>query len=93
MTSNRGPCSQRRRAPRRRQPHLRPDDDAELQRLRLPMRPHHTRQRTLIGNRQRAVAQGLRPRNQFLGLRSPVQETEVAAAAKLGVVRKGEVAA
>ena len=62
--------------------------DDELQRL-APTRhmgSHDTGHRTLVGQRQRAIAQGLSPFGQFLWVRSPTQKAEVRYAMQLGVI-------
>ena len=68
-----------------RQLHLAADDEPHLQAIDLGVGAHDAGQRALVGDRQRAVAQRLRPRDQLLGVRGAAQEAEVAAAVKLGV--------
>ncbi len=57
--------------------------EAEL--LRLRMRAHQPGHRAFIGDGQRAVAQRVGARHQFLGMRRADLEAEVAAAVQLGV--------
>lgn len=64
------------------------DDQGQAILPRLHVRTHDTGERALVGDGQCGVAQGLRAGDQFLGVRSPVQEAEIAAADQLGVGRK-----
>lgn len=61
------------------------DDQRQTQPGSFQMRTHDTGERALVGERQRGVTQCLRAGDQFLGVRGPAQETEVAAAEKFGV--------
>ena len=70
------------------QPHLAADDElASCLRLGLDVRAHDARQRTLVGDGERAIAERGRAQHQLLGVRGTRQEAEVAAAVKLGVTR------
>ena len=52
------------------------------------MGAHHARERALVRDGQRRVAQRLRAGDQFFRVRRTRQEAEVAAADKLGVTRE-----
>ena len=65
--------------------HLRADDEFHALFFRRLMRAHNAGERTLIGDRERAVAHRLRARHQFRGVRCTAQEGEVAQAMQLGV--------
>ena len=69
----------------RQHPHLGPDDQVQPTALGRLMRMHHPRQRTLIGDRQGAVPQLHRARDQLLRMRGTAQEAEIAAALEFGV--------
>jgi hypothetical protein len=47
---------------------------------------HHTRKRTLVGQRQRAIAQFMRTRDEFSRMRGAAQKAEIAEAMQFGVV-------
>ena len=83
-----GCCRRWRLRCRQLQLHLRPDDERHAQPHRLTMRPHHARQRALVGQRQRGVPPRLRLRHQLLRVRRPGQKAEVAAAVEFGVGRE-----
>jgi hypothetical protein len=51
----------------------------------LGMGAHDTGHRTFVGDRERAVAQGLRALDQFFGVRGTGEEAEVASAVEFGV--------
>jgi len=50
---------------------------------------HGTRERAFVGDRERAVAECVRGLDQFLRMRGTAQETEIAQAVQLGIVRGG----
>ena len=66
------------------------DDERHGQTLGFFMGPHHARERTFVGDGQRAVAQRMRALHQLLGVGCPGEEAEVAAAMQLGVGGKHE---
>ena len=72
-----------------RQHKLRPQQQLQAELLRLAMRPHHTRDRTFVGDGQRAVTQSVCPLHQLLRVRGAALEAEVAHAMQLGVGRSG----
>ena len=61
------------------------DDEAGRRTLECRMGPYHARHRTLVGDRERRVAEFERARRQLLGLRGAAQETEAAQAMQLGI--------
>ena len=69
-----------------RQAHLCPHDQVQADTLGLGVRPHHTRERTLVGEGQGRVTQRVGALHQLLRVRSAGEEAEVAAAVQLGVV-------
>ena len=71
---------------RRRQAHLRTHDQMQADTLGLGVRPHHTRQRTLVGEGQGRVAQRVGALHQLLRVRGAGEKAEIAAAMQLGVV-------
>ena len=62
------------------------DDQRQAVLLRRDVRPHDAGQAAFVGQGERRVAEGARPRDQFLGMAGTAQEAEVAQAVQLGVV-------
>jgi len=67
------------------QPHLGADDQRQAALGGLLVGVHHARERALVGDGQRGVAQRGGARHQFLGRRGAGEEAEVAAAVQFGV--------
>ena len=65
--------------------HLRADDKFEAVFFSRLVRAHHTGERTLIGDRQRAITLRPRARHQLVGMRGTAQEGKVANTVQLGV--------
>ena len=55
---------------------------------RLDVRPHHARERALVGDRQRLIADLARAAHQFFGRRGTAQEREVRDAVQFAVARE-----
>ena len=55
------------------------------------MRTHHTGDGALVGNRERAVAERVRPLDELFGVRCAAQEREIGEAVQLGVSRKHDM--
>lgn len=64
---------------------FRPDDELEAQSARREMRAHDTGERAFVRERERRIAECVRPLNQLLRMRGPAQEREVREAVELGV--------
>ena len=64
---------------------LRPDDEWQLALLGRDVRAHHTRERALIGERQRSIVEVLGLRDELLGVRGAAQKREIAQGMQLGV--------
>ena len=62
------------------------NDQLEPERFGRHMRPHSAGHRTLVGNGQRGITQGLGLPDQFLRMRCAAQEAEVGDAVQLGVI-------
>ena len=67
------------------QPHLGADDQVQAAFAGLLVGVHHARQRALVGDGQRGVAQQGRAIDQFLGRRGAREKAEVAATVQFGV--------
>ena len=61
------------------------DDERQAALFGFDMRAHDAGERTFIGDRQRLVAQLVRPRDQLLGVRRTAQEGEIGNTVQLGV--------
>jgi len=68
-----------------REAHLAADDQMQPAALGLGMGAHDAGDRAFVGDGERAVAEGMRPLDQFLGVRRAGEEAEVAAAVEFGV--------
>ena len=70
------------------EPQLGADDQLELVLPGSDVRTHHARERALVGERERRVAERRRAPHQLLGMRGAAQEGKVRQAVQLGVVRQ-----
>jgi hypothetical protein len=71
-----------------REAHLRTDDQVQSAFLGLRMGADDARERTFVGERERAVAQRSGTQHQLFGVRGTRQKAEVAAAVEFGVTGK-----
>src|SRR5262249_17524508 len=71
--------------------YFRADDERHADALRRYVRPRRSRERALVGERERPVAERRSALHQLLGMRGAAQESEIGDAMQLGVGGEGRI--